>query len=121
MRARDNPFRAERLSGINYRLTGASWEDLLTRFQEIGSRAAVVGPEGRGKTTLVEGIGRRLREKGLKAAETQLWPYRHGIGGEEAALIRQKKAEAELKLSPSGEDRWIVELRIVRIVATRLR
>jgi hypothetical protein len=66
MRARDNPFAVQRLGALAYRLDGMSWEALLARFAALGCRAALVGPEGRGKTTLLEELGRRLQAAGWR-------------------------------------------------------
>ena len=63
MRARDNPFRSERVLSLRYRL-GESWEALLVRFERLGRRAAIVGPHGSGKTTLLEDLAPRLRGAG---------------------------------------------------------
>ena len=66
MKAKDNPFRVDRLSMIRYRLAGTDWEDLMARLRGLGLRAAVVGPEGSGKTLLVEEIGVRLEASGCR-------------------------------------------------------
>ncbi len=60
MRAADNPFRVQRLATLAYRLDGTGWEELLARLTQLGRRAALVGPEGHGKTTLLAELGRRL-------------------------------------------------------------
>ena len=66
MRARDNPFAVQRAAALAYRLDGVSWERLLAQFAALGRRAALVGPEGRGKTTLLEELSRRLRAEGWR-------------------------------------------------------
>ncbi|HEX4966270.1 MAG TPA: AAA family ATPase [Thermoanaerobaculia bacterium] len=66
MRARDNPFAAQRLEAIPYRLSGTSWDDLMGRLATLRFRAALVGPHGRGKTTLLEELARRLELRGLR-------------------------------------------------------
>jgi energy-coupling factor transporter ATP-binding protein EcfA2 len=65
MRARDNPFAADRLERIRYRFTGTSLEELLTRLEAMDHRAAITGPEGSGKTTLLEDLHQALEHKGL--------------------------------------------------------
>lgn len=54
MRAADNPFRSDRIEALAFRTAapGALWR----RLQELGGRAAVVGPKGSGKTTLLEAL-----------------------------------------------------------------
>ena len=65
MRARDNPFRADRVLSIRYRfLDAVDWEELLGKFSELNRRAAVVGPKGSGKTTLQEDLAVRLEGQG---------------------------------------------------------
>jgi hypothetical protein len=66
VRARDNPFAAQHMQAIPYRLSGATWEELLERLAALRCRAALVGPHGRGKTTLLEELARRLEQRGLR-------------------------------------------------------
>lgn len=66
MRACDNPFRVQRLSRLAYRLDGTTWDALLARFAALDRRAALVGPEGRGKSTLLLELGGRLERQGFR-------------------------------------------------------
>jgi len=66
MRARDNPFVADRLESIRYRFAGTSLDELLSRLEEMNYRGAIVGPEGSGKTTLLEDLRQALEGKGLR-------------------------------------------------------
>lgn len=68
MKARDNPFKTDRVLNVRYRLRGETWEELLARLKKLDYRAAIVGPNGAGKTTLLEdlepvlaGLGFRVR------------------------------------------------------------
>jgi hypothetical protein len=77
MKARDNPFATDRVLRVRYRPQGWTWDGLLARLSEMKYRGAIVGPEGRGKTTLLEDLGERLREQGLVARHLRLtreWP-----------------------------------------------
>jgi hypothetical protein len=65
MRARDNPFSTDRVLKIRYRPRGWTWDELLDRLARMDYRAAIVGPEGRGKTTLMEDLEPHLRAKGF--------------------------------------------------------
>ena len=65
MRARDNPFASDRIRQIRYRPQAGSWDDLLERLAQMNYRAALVGPEGTGKTTLLEDLGDRLASCGF--------------------------------------------------------
>ena len=42
-----------------------TWDELLARLESMHCRAAIVGADGTGKTTLIEDIARRLTEQGL--------------------------------------------------------
>ncbi len=66
MRARDNPFAADRIERIRYRFTGTSLDELLFRLEEMSCRAAIIGPEGSGKTTLLEDLHQALGRKGRR-------------------------------------------------------
>jgi hypothetical protein len=83
LRARDNPFAVQRVHAIRYRLAGVTWEELLERLAALDFRAALVGPHGHGKTTLLEDLGARLAERGfqirtatLRQGERRLGPVR---------------------------------------------
>jgi hypothetical protein len=65
MRARDNPFRTDRLLAIRYRFHDFSREELLARLAGCEYRGALVGPEGSGKTTLLEDLGAGLSSAGM--------------------------------------------------------
>jgi energy-coupling factor transporter ATP-binding protein EcfA2 len=50
----DNPFAGHRIEGLAYRFNGLDLAGLRQRLEEMGGRAAIVGPKGSGKTTLLE-------------------------------------------------------------------
>jgi hypothetical protein len=64
MRARDNPFRSDRVLSVRYQFQSGTWKDLLARFDALGRRAAIVGPQGSGKTTLLEDLEPYFRDRG---------------------------------------------------------
>ena len=72
MRARDNPYRVERVHGLAFRLTGANWDGLWRRFQHLGNRACVLGPHGSGKTTFLSAFAAMLRESGFAVRQKSL-------------------------------------------------
>jgi hypothetical protein len=72
MRARDNPFRTERVLSVRYRMADGTFDALLDRFDAMGRRAALVGPKGTGKTTLLEDLAPRLRDRGFTVRELRL-------------------------------------------------
>jgi energy-coupling factor transporter ATP-binding protein EcfA2 len=72
VRARDNPFRSDRVLSLRYRLETGTWKELLARFDALGRRAAIVGPEGSGKTTLLEDLAPLFRERGCRVRDLRL-------------------------------------------------
>ncbi len=66
MRARENPFSTNRLENLNFRPQGTSWEELIARLKELNYRAAIIGPQGSGKTRLLETLAERLAEDGFQ-------------------------------------------------------
>lgn len=69
MRAKDNPFAVDRWAGLGYIPKGESLEQLLERLAQLNYTAALVGPHGTGKTTLLEHAESQLRQKGIKTAK----------------------------------------------------
>jgi hypothetical protein len=66
MRAADNPFSVDRIHQLRYQPRGWDWDHLISRLQSLRYRAAIVGPEGSGKTTLMEDLAERMLNRGLK-------------------------------------------------------
>ena len=81
MRARDNPFRTDCVLSVRYRLAEGTFDDLLARFEAMGRRAAIVGPKGTGKTTLLEDLAPRLRDRGFTVRELRLDEEHPGFEG----------------------------------------
>lgn len=75
MRARDNPFRVERLHGLRFRLAhgpGDGIESVWSRLRASDGRGAIVGPHGTGKTTLLAELAERLRGHGLSVRSVRI-------------------------------------------------
>jgi len=89
MKARENPFRRERLESLAYRAPAFDWARLEARLERIGRRGAIVGPKGHGKTTLLEqwaarhrgSIHFRIREGQRKLDDAQRERLRASAGG----------------------------------------
>ncbi len=63
--AKNNPFATDRVLQTRYMPQTCTWDELLARLESMHYRAAIVGADGTGKTTLIEDIARRLTEQGL--------------------------------------------------------
>ena len=63
--AKNNPFATDRVLQIRYMPQTCTWDELLVRLESMHYRAAIIGADGTGKTTLIEDIRRRLTEQGL--------------------------------------------------------
>jgi hypothetical protein len=61
-----NPFRSSRILAFRYRFLESDWDGLLAQLEAMGMRGAIVGPEGTGKTTLLEDLGERLQRSGRR-------------------------------------------------------
>lgn len=70
--ARANPFRADRIEALRYRLDENGWQTLMTRFAALRWRGVLIGPHGSGKTTLREAIERRMRATGWRVCSVVL-------------------------------------------------
>ncbi|MCM8814080.1 MAG: hypothetical protein NC924_09145 [Candidatus Omnitrophica bacterium] len=64
MRARENPFRVERLEALPFIFQMYDWPALDRRLAALSYRAAILGRQGTGKTTLLLELSRRLRQQG---------------------------------------------------------
>jgi hypothetical protein len=72
MKARENPFRSERVLAFRTRPSGFTWDGLLEALAARGGRGALVGPHGSGKTTLLEDLAPRLAARGRRVRWVRL-------------------------------------------------
>lgn len=101
LRPADNPFAAHRLDALRFRPQGVSWSDLLARLEALSFRAAIVGPEGAGKTALLEKLADRL---GIPARTVRLGPVsRAAVTTAALAAAGLAVAHGEVLLVDSGE------------------
>jgi hypothetical protein len=72
--ADQNPFASRYLDSLPYQFldTQISLESLLTRWQQMGHRAAIVGPCGHGKSTLLDNLQILLHGKGYTTTRIKL-------------------------------------------------
>ncbi len=78
-RARDNPFRSERIDRLEYEFLEGSIEAVLDRWRRMGHRGCIIGPEGSGKTALLDRLAAALAERGYAVRRVQSHPNR-GLG-----------------------------------------
>lgn len=64
IQARHNPFASHRVDALPYRFSQGSWEEIEQRLKCCSYRAAIIGPYGSGKTTMLEQLAGRLRARG---------------------------------------------------------
>jgi hypothetical protein len=64
---RDNPFCAEAIESLEFRLPGGlTWDVLMAKLANVKWIGSIVGPHGSGKTTLLEELAPRLEARGLR-------------------------------------------------------
>ncbi len=90
MRARENPFRTDRLGGLAFRHPTLSLDAIGERLRRLDRRAAIVGPKGSGKTTLLRQLGSRLASEGLRVRHWFL--SADGPPPPAGALVREARA-----------------------------
>jgi hypothetical protein len=64
MIARENPFRTERVHAVRYRPPAGGLDALVDRFEAMGRRGALVGPQGSGKSTLLGILAPMIQARG---------------------------------------------------------
>lgn len=103
MRARDNPFTAQRVLEVRYRLSGITWNHLEERLEALRFRAALVGPHGHGKTTLLEDLGERLASRGFRVRAITLRQGERRLGPVRAAALFRDPGPRDLLLVDGAE------------------
>lgn len=86
MRARDNPFRVDRMHALRFRFDGGdSMDALRARIAARGGRGAIVGPHGSGKTTLLLELAESWRREGRRVRLLRIGDERHALTDPERA------------------------------------
>ena len=117
MKARENPFAAERVDAIRYRPLGTRLEAILTRLAEMDYRAAIVGPEGSGKSTLLETLAAALEHRGLKTRLVFANDTSPLTGPRRRQLLYELAPEEIVLLDGADRVRWSVWLMLKRRLA----
>ncbi len=119
MRACDNPFRVQRLAQLAYRLDGTTWEALLARFAALDRRGALVGPEGRGKSTLLLELGGRLARQGFRLRLATLRRGERRMAASDWERLFGGASERDLLLVDGAQELAAREWRRVREASRR--
>lgn len=108
--ARLNPFRSEKIDRLCYTSADFSMNQLASQFEQLRRRGAILGPQGHGKTTLLEQFISHLGSSDLciwrmelKAGDRQLPPHQW-------EQIQQRAGENDLIVLDGAEQlswwRW---------------
>jgi hypothetical protein len=65
MRARDNPFSVDRIAAVPYHPIHGTVDEILARLEQLNNRAAIIGPNGSGKTMLLEQLQQTFERRGV--------------------------------------------------------
>jgi hypothetical protein len=103
MRAADNPFTVQKVQRIRYRLADQTWEELLARLAALRYRAAIVGPHGRGKTTLLEDLTPRLEALGFRIRSVMLHTGDRRLSREQRRILFENLAPHDLLFLDGAE------------------
>lgn len=107
-RPADNPFAVQRVLEIRYRLPpDLAWKDLLDRLETLRWRAAIVGPHGHGKTTLLEDLAPRIAGRGFRVRTVSLREAHPRLDRAEEELIRGLGPEDVLLLDGAEQLGWL--------------
>jgi hypothetical protein len=72
--ARDNPFASHRVESLKYRYPGFNFDEAVAQLEQMQWRAAILGPHGTGKTTLLLELHRHLQSTTNDRSEsTRVW------------------------------------------------
>lgn len=72
--ARDNPFASHRVESLKYRYPGFNFDNAVAQLEQLRWRAAILGPHGTGKTTVLLELYRYLqRSTNDRSKPSRLW------------------------------------------------
>ena len=121
MKARENPFASRHVERVRFRLPFLTWEELIARSKALGHRAAIVGPKGHGKTTLLDALEPQLRERGFDVLRLRLTEESPRLPRTELVALRAAITSRHFILLDGAEQmnwwRWQQFLRVVSSAA----
>ncbi len=65
MKARENPFRVDRVHALPFEFENDSFDLFYSRLKAAQFRGAIIGPHGTGKTTLLNEVQNQLQQAGI--------------------------------------------------------
>lgn len=108
LRPGDNPFAVQWVVEIRYRLPeNLTWEDLLDRLAAMRWRAAIVGPHGHGKTTLLEDLEPRLQARGFRVRTISLREAHPRLDRADRSVLRSLGPQDVLFLDGAEQLGWL--------------
>lgn len=116
LHAHENPFRTEQMHSLRYRFEpGTDLTSLRQRFSELNYRAALVGPMGHGKTTLVRELADAIETDGIPTARVRFSrQQRHAAPAQLLQLARESSPETLLVIDGSEQVGWLTWRRFLR-------
>jgi hypothetical protein len=123
MIARENPFRADRVLACRYRPQSVGWDELIDRIQRHRYRAAIIGPEGTGKTTLLEDLAPRLDAMGHRTRLVRWQTFDNVTCRDRLERVRQCSQQGEMILLDGADQMpvwaWMIfRWRVTRFIVT---
>jgi hypothetical protein len=116
---RDNPFAVQRVLEIRYRFpAGLTWENLLDRLAALNWRAAIMGPHGHGKTTLLEDLAPRLETRGFRVQTISLRESHPRLDRKDRIVLRDLGPQDILFLDGAEQLGWL-SWRLLRLRTRR--
>ncbi|MCG6158084.1 hypothetical protein [Rubinisphaera margarita] len=113
--ARFNPFATEHLVKIRYQFETDSLEGLIGQLDAMNRRAALVGPEGHGKTTLQREIAAHYESRGVTVHWIRLTRDRRVLPtGAIPELRRILKADDLLCVDGAEQMNWWTWRKLIR-------
>ncbi|MCA8990668.1 MAG: AAA family ATPase [Planctomycetaceae bacterium] len=111
---RHNPFRVDRLHQLAFRGRYGSASDLLHRFEQLNRRAAIIGPHGSGKTTLVEELCELLQTRGDSVCRLRLTSeFRSSASGNVSDWLRDSNTSSILVLDGAEQLHWLTRVKLI--------
>lgn len=89
MKARQNPFRSDRVEAYRYGLDESGWEAVIKRLKNQGFRGLILGPHGSGKTVFMEDLRERFIRGGAPPESVPLYTLQDGFTREDRRTIRK--------------------------------